>query len=181
MGDNIARSTFIGSGGSRFVNQTASDIYFQDYFNSNPPRQRISHTCTAWGVSLVYVEQQVADNGPFNYFALSEGLIAVQNHNQAPEGPPAGALPHIPAAGIANYNVNAVQVTGHRVLWNHRVDVRRTGAIHDMHYHEHEKRQGHGPIPPVIKLEEERKHYIFGILTYGSHVQNYREIRPWVP
>lgn len=173
------RGKFIGSGGTKFRDQVASDIHFEDYFAFLPHgevKSRVCHACAAWGVGLVFVETK-DQHGPWDYWPIGHQQLLVQDRGEAREGPGLGGLPLLPAPGLGQYAINQTAIIGYRILWNHTVDVRRSKVGETLHYHKYEERMDHRPDRLNIRPQGSG-HYEFMTLSYGSQVQNYRRIKP---
>lgn len=173
-----SRGRFIGSSGLLFVDQTAADIYFDNYFHTpgNALNRRIAVVCTSWGMSMLYIQQGRRNGGqPWQARATLGGLIDVEDHGiQPPSGNTMVPLTvrAVQAGAPGMHHVNGIMVGGARLPWHRRIAVTRK-AKEPLHYHQHEEREGHVPeVIPAIKAQG--AHVTMRKLVYGSQVSNYR-------
>lgn len=144
-----SRGYFIGSIGSRFMDQQMNDLYLRHYWTTVGQLERIAFVCIHWGVSVAVV--QVANAltaGHPGQFVLNPGghaSITLQNLGQDPEVQ--GPLPNVvPApAGLIS---NGVFIQGHPLAWHDKFVLQATNN-QAIHYHAHEKRDDHTITPPI--------------------------------
>lgn len=172
----VPQGQFIGSAGMVFVDQTAADIYFNNYWRTNGLNSRIALVCTSWGMSMLYI-QAGQRGGPPQWLPdpLLLGLIVVQDHGvQPPNGVqmvPA-TIQAVQAGAPGLHMVNNQLVGGLRLPWHRRVTVRRQDDG-SLHYHQPKRRREHQEhVVPVIRPDG--THRQFNTLVYGSQVSSYR-------
>lgn len=171
---------FIGSTGMIFVNQTAADIYFSNYWHTEGNNQRLAVVCTSWGMSMLYLQQGTKDDPSTQWqpFQLLQGTVDVHDHGiQPPNGqqmvPLAVQVVQAGTPGV--HRINALFVAGLRLPWHRRVVVTRASKK-PMHYHQHEERDEHEEhTVPAIK--NGGAHATFDTLVYGSQVSSYRRVQ----
>ncbi|OSD05430.1 hypothetical protein PYCCODRAFT_1432591 [Trametes coccinea BRFM310] len=56
------RGKFIGSSGMLFIDQTAADLYFDNYFETDHENSRVAVVCIAWAMAMLYVQEGNRDN-----------------------------------------------------------------------------------------------------------------------
>ncbi|KAI1789511.1 hypothetical protein LXA43DRAFT_892820 [Ganoderma leucocontextum] len=179
----------IGANPALFVEQPAGDIYFEDYFVPAPygVRSRILIFVLIWGVSFVlvdvsldYMVQPNQAQGPWTTVS-GNMVLNVVDHGQQHTAAPifAAPLPHNNPpwpAQMLHFANNRVFV-GFTVNWHHKTTISRrlwkSRSDNEMHYHQHQRRQGHGPQVPEIKPQG-ASHWRFKHLTLYTQVQNCR-------
>ncbi|KAI0639052.1 hypothetical protein C8Q77DRAFT_28726 [Trametes polyzona] len=169
---------FIGSIAMMHADQTAGDIYFENYWHSTQANRRLTVVCMSWGMSLAYLQM---GSGPGMWPVYpAVRAIRVQDYGIY-SNPTAAILPasirHVRAGRRAWYTINGQPVRGFRLPWNRRVVIRREDRG-PLHYHEHEPRGERQPqVIPPIKSEAVGNHWTFHILTVGPQAQSFRRAR----
>ncbi|OJT05948.1 hypothetical protein TRAPUB_3135 [Trametes pubescens] len=176
-----AQGTLIGSSGMLFVEQTAADIYFKNYWHAARVNLRLAVVCTSWGMSMLYIQRgrRHGPNQPWQWQPVQQinGAIIVQDHGlQPPNGqqmvPLAVRMVQAGSPGV--HIVNDMLVGGLRLPWHRRVAVTRKNNK-SMHYHQHKERRGHPEhVVPAIKDWRDGEHVTFYKLVYGSQVSSFR-------
>ncbi|KAI0639078.1 hypothetical protein C8Q77DRAFT_1079251 [Trametes polyzona] len=176
------RGRFIGASGMVFTDQTAVDLYFENYWLTAPePNDRVAVICIAWGMAMAYL-QRGSGEGIWPVNPLGPNQIVVEDLGTYPERGEQMLPPHVRLAGAgtqAIHMINRVPVLGLRLPWHRRIALtRRKGE--PLHYHRHEERVGHeAHVSPRIRdLNDEKSvHLTFDVLTLGTQIQNYRRIK----
>ncbi|KAI0676667.1 hypothetical protein C8Q78DRAFT_998830 [Trametes maxima] len=168
---------FIGSSGMTFADQTAADIYYNNYFRTQGFNHRIAVICVSWGMSMLYIQEgtqaqeQWAPQGPMlnTVDVQDNGVHPAIGHANIPQ------VNRLTLAGSPAAHVINGQVTvGSSLPWHRRITVIRVGH-HPMHYHQHQSRKGHEPfIVPPIRRDNRAAHWTMRSLSFGTQVSNYR-------
>ncbi|KAI0642813.1 hypothetical protein C8Q79DRAFT_979892 [Trametes meyenii] len=171
---------FIGSSGMAFVDQTAADVYFGNYFLTQGFNVRIAVICIGWGMSMLYLQRGI--QGQQQWVPMDQHLpsVVVQDNGVYP----ALGLPNVPqtnqailAGSPAMHNINNIVRPGKTLPWHRRITVTRVRRL-PMHYHQHEERKDHTPfIVPPIRVDAEAAHWTFRALSFGTQVSNYRRVK----
>ncbi|OSD06835.1 hypothetical protein PYCCODRAFT_1474252 [Trametes coccinea BRFM310] len=168
---------FLGSTGIAFANQTASDIFFDEYWTTEGHIARMAVICTSWGISMLYFMTGYR-NGlwiPANELLAT---VDVEDHGVLPPEGDELVAPDVlavQAGAQAIHWINGEAVSGLQLPWHRQISVTRAGQA-DMHYHKPKKRTGHvAYVAPEPKPGG--KHIIFNKLTFGTQVSNYRRVQ----
>lgn len=171
---------FIGSTGMIFVDQTAADIYFSNYWRTAGDNQRLAVVCTSWGISMLYLQDGTRDD-PSTHWQPNQLLHAAVNVHDHGIQPPNGqqmvplAVQAVQAGSPGMHIINEMFIGGLRLPWHRRVVVTRAGN-RPMHYHQHEERDKHEEhVVPAIKAGG--THSTFDTLVYGSQVSSFRRVQ----
>ena len=183
-------SRFIGSTGHLFDGQLAADVYLQNAFGHVYPQWRIATFCVGWGMNIISTQQNLGPNGGplanqwiFHWIHLLQNqIIRVQDLGIQPFLPAAPALPlfaqalqlraqMLPQMGL--YQVNGRLIIGLYCPWHHKVQVYSllVNQHHELHYHQHNQRQGHAE-PSSLKVNGAYRKFL--LLEYTTQVSNCR-------
>ena len=185
------RGQFIGSTGNLFIGQIAADVYLQNAFGNVYPQLRIATFCLGWGMNIITIQGNLGpEGGPLanQWFFQQMPIIA---NNQILGIRDLGIQPFLPLTyplfaqalqqqaqalnlmQVAVYQVNGRMITGLHCPWHHKVQVYSLLADqhHELHYHQHNERQGHGEAPG-LKVDGAYKR--FHLLEYTTQVSNCR-------
>ncbi|CDO70602.1 hypothetical protein BN946_scf184656.g17 [Trametes cinnabarina] len=108
------RGQFLGTSGIVFIDQTAGDIFFEDYWNFDGENIRVAVICTSWGMSMLYLLRGTRDAAwiPANH--LVPGMNVQDDGVQPPNGaamvPPAVLAVQAGAPGV--HIINGQPVSG---------------------------------------------------------------------
>ncbi|KAI9062802.1 hypothetical protein FKP32DRAFT_1593485 [Trametes sanguinea] len=175
---------FIGSSGMLFTDQTAADLYFRNYFETEGPNRRIAVVCIGWAMAMLYIQRGFRGDDVWDEDGGILASINVQDHGVQP--PHAVAfVPPVTQATIAGtqavHLINGFWVTGKRLPWHRRISVTRQNN-QEMHYHQPEGR-GSDHVPFFVPKPRPRNanprpaYKTFEKLILGSQVSNYRRIQ----
>ncbi|KAL7280686.1 hypothetical protein PYCCODRAFT_1475471 [Trametes coccinea BRFM310] len=178
------RGQFIGSSGMLFIDQTAADLYFANYFETENENRRVAVVCIAWSMAMLYVQEGVRGDDEWAHAGAALITINVQDHGVQPPHAVA-SVPPVTQAAIAGtqalHRINGHWIPGKRLPWHRRITVTRQ-RNQEMHYHQPEERgPDHVPFfvpkPRPQNANPPPAYKTFQKLTLGSQVSNYRRIQ----